>query len=115
MQELEPEASNPPTIDVRWPRAGVAHVILGGEHDLDSADRLSAVLTQMLEGGSHLIVDLGATRFIDSSTIQVLLATKGRADAEQAPLQPPSRHGADRRARPRNNRGAHRPQPGTHP
>jgi anti-anti-sigma factor len=80
-EEHEPKASNPPTIDARWPQAGVAHVILGGEHDLDSADRLSIVLTEMLEGGSHLIVDLGATRFIDSSTIQVLLATKGRADA----------------------------------
>jgi anti-anti-sigma factor len=73
--------SNPATIDVRWPRDGVAQVVLGGEHDLASADRLSDLLTQTLERCSHLIVDLSTTEFIDSATIRVLLATEGRADA----------------------------------
>ncbi len=81
MEERDPVGSNPPTIDVRLPAPGVAQVVLGGEHDLGSADRLSTVLTDTLEGCSHLVVDLGTTEFIDSSTIRVLIATKGRADA----------------------------------
>ena len=43
---------------VRSLGAGVAQVSLGGEHDLDSAERLSTVLAQTLESCSHLIVDL---------------------------------------------------------
>jgi anti-anti-sigma factor len=77
----EPLRSNSPTIDVSWPRPSVARVALGGEHDLSSADRLSTVLTQTLETCSHLVVDLGSTTFIDSSTIRVLITTKGRAEA----------------------------------
>ena len=77
---------NPPTIDVRWLRAGVAQVVLGGEHDLDSAEGLSTVLTQTLEECSHLVVDLSSTKFIDLSTIRVLIATKSRADASERPF-----------------------------
>ena len=79
----ESVGSNLPTMDVRWLEAGVAQVVLGGEHDLDSADRLSAVLTQTLDQCSHLVVDLSTAEFIDSSTIRVLIATKGRADASE--------------------------------
>lgn len=80
-QNPQPHSPNPPTVDVRWPAAGVAQVVLGGEHDLDSAARLQALLGETLETCAHLIVDLSSTDFIDSATIRALLATKGRADA----------------------------------
>lgn len=70
-----------PTVDVRWLQGGSAHVVVGGEHDLGSADRLGEALTRTLAGCSHLIVDISPAKFIDSSIIRVLLATKGRADA----------------------------------
>ena len=81
--EHDSPGSSPPTIEVRWPQSSVAQVVLGGEHDLSTADRLSTVLTQTLEECSHLVVDLGSTDFIDSTTIGVLIATKGRADASE--------------------------------
>jgi anti-anti-sigma factor len=73
--------TNPPTMDVRRLGADVAQVILGGEHDLSSADELNTVLAQTLEQCSHIVVDLSSTTFIDSTTIRVLITTKGRADA----------------------------------
>ena len=73
--------STAPSMDVRWLRPGVASVTLGGEHDLSSADRLSDVLTQTLASCTHLVVDVSSTEFIDSSTIRVLVSTKGRANA----------------------------------
>jgi anti-anti-sigma factor len=74
--------SDRPTMDVRWPRPGVAQVVLGGEHDLDSVDRLTALLMEALEDSSHLVVDLNSATFIDSSTIRALITTKGRADTD---------------------------------
>jgi anti-anti-sigma factor len=69
------------TIDVHWPGTGVAHVVLGGEHDLSTAGRLDKTLSETLEGCLRLVVDLRDTVFIDSSTIRALLVAKGRADA----------------------------------
>jgi anti-anti-sigma factor len=74
-------AVNPPSMDVRWPLPGIATVTLGGEHDLESADRLGAVLAETLGVCTHLVVDLSTTDFVDSSTIRVLVSTKRRADA----------------------------------
>jgi anti-anti-sigma factor len=73
----------PPAIEVRWARPDVAQVVLTGEHDLSTADRLSAVLTKTLDECFHLIVDLSTTEFIDSTTIRVLIATKSTADASE--------------------------------
>jgi len=70
-----------PTIDIRWPRPKVAQVVLGGEHDLNTSDKLDAALATTLTNCSHLIVDLSTTQFIDSSTIHVLITAKERADA----------------------------------
>lgn len=80
-QQNQPASVKPITTDVRWPRAGVAQVVLSGEHDLGTADQLNTDLTRTLERCTHLIVDLSSTEFIDSSTIRVLVATKRRADA----------------------------------
>jgi anti-anti-sigma factor len=68
-----------PTIEVRSPRPHAALVVLGGEHDLYSADELQDTFDQALARCEHLIVDLSATEFIDSTTIGVLMKTREHA------------------------------------
>jgi len=69
-----------PTTDVRRLEPGIALVVLSGEHDLDSAPELSRTLGLQLEHCSHLIVDLSAADFVDSSTITTLVNAKNHAD-----------------------------------
>jgi anti-sigma B factor antagonist len=69
-----------PTIDVRSPQAGAAVVVLGGEHDLYSADRLRQTFDDLLFGNERLIVDLSSAEFIDSTIVGVLVQTTKRAD-----------------------------------
>ena len=81
MNESQTSLPSAATIDVHWPRSGVAYVILGGEHDLSTAGHLDRKLTETLQGCFRLVVDLRNTAFIDSSTIRTLLAAKDRANA----------------------------------
>jgi anti-anti-sigma factor len=69
-----------PTIEVRSPQAGAALVILGGEHDLYSADRLQQTLDDLMFGNEHLIVDLSSAEFIDSTIVGVLVRATKEAD-----------------------------------
>ena len=68
-----------PAIEVRWPKPHAALVVLGGEHDLNSADQLRETFNQSLAHCDHLIVDLSATGFIDASTIGVLMEARQHA------------------------------------
>jgi anti-sigma B factor antagonist len=68
-----------PTIDVRSPQPHAALLVLGGEHDLYSADRLRETIDMSLSGCDHLIVDLSAAAFIDSTIIGVLVQTMKKA------------------------------------
>lgn len=68
-----------PTIEVRSPQPHAALVVLGGEHDLYSADELRRTFDRSLALCEHLIVDLSATEFIDSTTIGVLIKTREHA------------------------------------
>jgi anti-anti-sigma factor len=63
----------------RSPRPGVAHVALGGEHDLGSANQLQNTLSAVQATCPHLVVDLSPVEFIDSSTIHALLHAKNAA------------------------------------
>src|SRR6188508_1748226 len=65
-----------PTIEVRSPRPDAALVVLGGEHDLFSADRLQQTFDDSLAASDHLIVDLSGAEFIDSTIVGVLVLTK---------------------------------------
>ena len=67
------------TIEVRSPKPQVALVVLAGEHDLYSADEVQQTLDQSLAVCDHLIVDLSAAEFIDSTIVHVLLQTKKNA------------------------------------
>ena len=68
-----------PTIEVRSPRPHAALIVLGGEHDLYSADQLRQTIDMSLYGCDHLIVDLSAAEFIDSTIIGVLVQTMKQA------------------------------------
>jgi anti-anti-sigma factor len=69
------------TVEVRALQPNAALVILGGEHDLYSADNLQQALDQSLSCCDHLIVDLSATGFIDSTIVAVLMQTQKTASA----------------------------------
>jgi anti-anti-sigma factor len=73
--------SHEPTVEVRWPRPGTALVLLGGEHDLATATTLDQTLKRVLDGCTHLIVDLSDTEFLDSSTIRAIVMAKKHSDA----------------------------------
>jgi anti-sigma B factor antagonist len=68
-----------PTIEVRSLGPHAALVVLAGEHDLYSADEVQQTFDQSLAACDHLIVDLSAAEFIDSSIVHVLLQTKKNA------------------------------------
>jgi anti-anti-sigma factor len=75
----ETDAEHEATIDIRSPRRGVAYVVLGGEHDLGSANHLQNTLSDVQATCPHLVVDLSPVEFIDSSTIHALLHAKKAA------------------------------------
>jgi anti-sigma B factor antagonist len=68
-----------PTIEVRSPQLHAALIVLGGEHDLYSADQLRQTIDMSLSGCDHVIVDLSAAEFIDSTIIGVLVQTMKKA------------------------------------
>ena len=77
----EARLSPEPTIEVRSPQPHATLVVLGGEHDLASADELRRTFGRSLAVCDHLIVDLSAAEFIDSTTILVLKETIEHAAA----------------------------------
>jgi anti-anti-sigma factor len=72
-------SSHDPTIEVRLTQPQATVVVLGGEHDLSSAEELRGTFDQYLAVRDHLIVDLSAAAFIDSTTIRVLLEAQAQA------------------------------------
>ena len=68
-----------PTIEVRSPQPHAALVVLAGEHDLHSADEVRQAFDRALAVCDHLIVDLSAVEFIDSTIVHVLLQAKKNA------------------------------------
>jgi anti-anti-sigma factor len=70
-----------PSIEVRRPTLGVALIVLGGEHDLQSAPLVEQAAEEALLTCSHLIVDLSPVQFIDSSIINLLVQLRNQANA----------------------------------
>ena len=68
-----------PTIQVRSPRPHATLVVLAGEHDLHLANEVQQTFDQSLAVHDHLIVDLSAAEFIDSTIIHVLVQTMKNA------------------------------------
>ena len=63
------------TIETCSPQTGAVIVKLAGEHDLYSGEELRQSLEQSLARCDHLIVDLSAAEFIDSTIVAVLIQT----------------------------------------
>ena len=59
---------------------GVAIVALHGEHDLSTADELRRILGRLAGAGSRIVIDLTGATFIDSTTLNTILASRQQAD-----------------------------------
>lgn len=57
-------------------------VRLTGEHDISTAPRVRAGLDDVLAHGTHLLVDLTETEFIDSSVIATLIDVHRRVETQ---------------------------------
>lgn len=82
----EAHTAHEATTEIRCPEPGVTEVVLGGEHDLSSADQLQDTLGEALTTCSHLIVDLSSAEFIESSTIKVLVNARKAASQRDCPF-----------------------------
>jgi anti-anti-sigma factor len=56
-------------LEVHFPRAGVAVVVLLGEHDLSTTDALRERLSRLVVENDLVVVDLSQAAFIDASTL----------------------------------------------
>ena len=75
----EPAAFEGSIVEIRALQPNAALVVLGGEHDLYSADDVQQALDQSLSRCDHLIVDLSSAEFIDSTIVAVLVQTMKNA------------------------------------
>ena len=80
MTPISQPTDTEPTVETSWPRANVALIALGGEHDLASAPSVEHAIGDALRGCSHLVIDLSTVQFIDSSIIKLLVRSRGEAD-----------------------------------
>jgi anti-sigma B factor antagonist len=60
-------------------RDGRALVVVRGELDLATAPDLEAVVTECLDAGHHVVIDLRELEFMDSSGLRVLVSAHFRA------------------------------------
>jgi anti-anti-sigma factor len=56
-----------------------AMVVLSGEHEAYTADKLAGRFAGLLDEGVSIVVDLRTTTFVDSTVIGVLLAASRKA------------------------------------
>jgi anti-anti-sigma factor len=61
-------------------RDGRAVVVIRGELDLATAPDLDAALTERLEAGQDVVIDLRELAFMDSTGLRVLVAAHARVD-----------------------------------
>lgn len=57
----------------------ISIVRLIGEHDLSTQDQISGAIEAAIQGGRDVVVDLRCATFIDSSTLQALVAGARKA------------------------------------
>ena len=65
-------------------RDGRAVVVIRGELDLATAPELEAALTERLDAGQDVVVDLRELAFLDSTGLRVLVASHVRAEGGDA-------------------------------
>ena len=65
-------------------RDGRAVIVVRGELDLATAPELDAVVTEALDAGQDVVVDLRELAFMDSTGLRVLVAAHARAEGADA-------------------------------
>ena len=66
-------------------RDGRAVVVIRGELDLATAPELEAALSERLDAGQDVVVDLRELAFMDSTGLRVLVAAHARARRRRTP------------------------------
>lgn len=69
---------------------------LQGELDLSNASTLEASLTDAIDSGKKVVIDLGQLEFLDSTGIALLVGVLRRHDAERFSFQPSRSSGVRR-------------------
>jgi anti-sigma B factor antagonist len=64
-------------------RDGRAVVVVRGELDLATAPELQAELSERLDAGQDVVLDLRELGFLDSTGLRVLVATHARAEGRE--------------------------------
>ena len=67
------------TVNVSYPREGIALVEFCGEHDLATKEETGALLERLVAENGRVVVDLCSATFIDSSFLSCLLAARKSA------------------------------------
>jgi anti-anti-sigma factor len=70
-----------PDLEVLRPRAGAAVLVMRGEHDLATRDKLAKLINGLIETDDLVVIDLSAVSFIDSAVLGVLVRADGDARA----------------------------------
>ena len=68
-----------PDLEVLRPRASAAVVVMRGEHDLATRDRLAKLVNGLIETDDLVVIDLSAVTFLDSAVLGVLVQANGAA------------------------------------
>jgi anti-anti-sigma factor len=68
--------ATPEDVTVESPRAGVAVVAFTGEHDLATSESVSEVLETLVGENELVVADFSSAQFVDSSMLNVLVATE---------------------------------------
>jgi anti-anti-sigma factor len=63
------------------------HVVVVGEVDIDTRQRLTDALREAQEQSRHVVLDLAGTTFLDTSGARVLLAAAAHARATAATFE----------------------------
>lgn len=71
-------------------------VALDGELDLSNAPTVEAALTEAIDSGKKVLIDLGRLEFLDSTGVALIVRTLGRQDAERFSFLPSKSSGVRR-------------------
>jgi anti-sigma B factor antagonist len=74
------------SVSVAHPGSGAPVLSLSGELDMATSTVLSERLTELVRGGTDVVVDLSNLRFIDSSGLSALLAALRQSQAGRTTL-----------------------------
>jgi anti-anti-sigma factor len=76
---MGPSEQTPIGISVDHPTDGAAVVALAGEMDVASAGVVSRRLSELVDSGADIVIDLSALEFIDSTGLGVLVRAGAHA------------------------------------